>query len=74
VRFSRVMYVERDLLNHVRNIRVSECQVLQSAGQAAVMCRVVDRIAHVTRELRRGVDWSGARFVVNHCVLPLTQE
>jgi hypothetical protein len=74
--------VETDLLNHVRDIRASECQVVQSAGQAVVMHRVTDRIAHVTRYLRRGVDLSGARFGVNHArslnnlqlVLPLTQE
>jgi hypothetical protein len=76
------MQVETDLLNHVRNIRVSECQVRQSAGQLAIMRRVVDRIVCVTIELQQGVDWSGARFGVNHgCslnnlhrVLMLTQE
>jgi hypothetical protein len=48
---SRVMHVEIDLLNRIRNIRVSECQVLQSTGQAAVIHRVANRIARVTREL-----------------------
>jgi hypothetical protein len=43
--------VETDLLNHVRNIRASECQVHQRAGQVAIMHRVADRIARVTREL-----------------------
>jgi hypothetical protein len=70
------------MLNHVRDIRTSECQVLQSVGQAAIMCRVVDRIVCVTRKFRRCVDWSGARFEVNHArslnnllrVPPLTQE
>jgi hypothetical protein len=60
------MHVEIDLLNYVRNIRASECPVLQSANQTAIMRRVTDRITHLTRELQRGVDWSGARFAVNH--------
>jgi hypothetical protein len=46
------------------------------------MHRVANRIAHVTKKLRQGVDWSDARFGVNHAhsisnlhrVLPLTQE
>jgi hypothetical protein len=61
---------------------VSECQVLQNADQATIMCRVTDRITCVTRKLRQCVDWSGARFGVNHArshnnlchVLPLSQE
>jgi hypothetical protein len=80
VRLSQVMHVKTDLLNRVRNIRPSECHILQSVGQAAIMHRVTDRNARVTRELQRVVDWSDARFVVNHecslnnlhCVLLLT--
>jgi hypothetical protein len=76
------VHVETDLLNRIRNIRASECQVLQSVNQAVIMRRVTDRITRVTRELEQGVDWSGARFAVNHAyslnnlhrVLPLTQE
>jgi hypothetical protein len=49
---SQIMHVETNLLNYVRNIQTSECQVLQSSNQAAVMRRVADRIARVTRELR----------------------
>jgi hypothetical protein len=48
---SQIMHVETNLLNYVRNIQTSECQVLQSSNQAAVMRRVADRIARVTREL-----------------------
>jgi hypothetical protein len=59
------MHIEIDLLNYIRNIWVSECQVLQSTGQAMIMHRVTKRIAHVTRELQLGVNWSGARFAVN---------
>jgi hypothetical protein len=33
--------VEIDLLNHVRNIRTSECQVLQSTDQATIMSGVL---------------------------------
>jgi hypothetical protein len=58
--------VETDLLNRVKNIQESESQVLQSADQVVIVRRVADRIACVTRELQRGVDWSSARFAVNH--------
>jgi hypothetical protein len=51
VRLSRIMHMEADLLNCIRNIRASECQVLQSTGQAATICRAADRIACVTIKL-----------------------
>jgi hypothetical protein len=43
--------VEIDLLNHVRNIWTSECQVLQSTDQATIMSGVADRIAGVARNI-----------------------
>jgi hypothetical protein len=48
------MHVEIDLLNHIRDIQVSECQILQGVGQAAIMCGVADRVAGVTRKLEGG--------------------
>ena len=44
-----IMHVETDLLNSVGEVRPGEGEVLQSAGQTPVGCRVSHRITQISR-------------------------
>src|SRR6185437_14866762 len=76
------MHVETDLLNSVGEVRPGEGEVLQSAGQTPVGCRVSHRITQISRQLRLSVDWSGVGLAISHPsplqniegVLPLVKE
>ena len=43
VRFARVMHEEVDLLNSVDEIRTSQSQVMESAGETPVLRRIRDQ-------------------------------
>jgi hypothetical protein len=54
------------MLNDVGDVGPGECQVLASASEAPVSCRVGDRGPIVLEELRLSVNRSGARLIVGH--------
>jgi hypothetical protein len=60
------VHMKAHLLNGVGDVRSGECEVLESARQAPVRCRVGDRGPVVLRELRLSVDRRGARLAVGH--------
>jgi hypothetical protein len=60
------VHMKAHLLNGVGDVRPGEGEVLESARQAPVRCRVGDRGAVVLRELRLSVDRRGARLAVGH--------
>jgi hypothetical protein len=66
VRVTRIMHVKTYLLDGIGNLRASECNVLESPGEAAVMKGV--RVGLPTRggKLRFGVDGSGGGLTVTH--------
>ena len=74
--------METDLLNRVGEVRLSEGEVLQSAGQTPVGSRISHRITQISKQLRLSVDRNGAELAISHpsplnnikCVLPLVKE
>jgi hypothetical protein len=56
MRFPRVMHKQTDLLNNIGSVRTSQCQVLESTGETAVVCRISDRRSIGGRKLHAGIN------------------
>lgn len=54
VRFTRIMHEEKNLLDYISNVWMSECQILKSFSEASIECRVRYRFTR-NREIRFGI-------------------
>jgi len=66
VNFPGIMHVKADLLDNIRNVGSSKCQVLECTCKAAVGSGISNRKTGICRNFGTGVDRSGARLAVAH--------
>jgi hypothetical protein len=62
----RVMHVQIDLLHDIGDVRLCECQVLESSCNASELRDVLNGRPRVPCQLRLEVDWSHAQLAVHH--------
>jgi hypothetical protein len=66
VNFPGIMHVKADLLDSIRNVGSSKCQVLECTCKAAVGSGISNRRTSICRNFGTGVNRSGARLAVAH--------
>jgi hypothetical protein len=62
------VHVKAHLLDDIGNVGLGEGQILESAREAPVGCRVDDQWPVVLRELHLGVDRRGVGLVIGHAI------
>jgi hypothetical protein len=62
----RIMHMEAQLLNRIRDVRASEGEVLESTSKTPVRGGIRHRVPLGLRQLALCVNWSGAGVAVSH--------